>query len=262
MSLKKLNMNSMKVAKPIGKDALSLLSELAKKYENNVEFTPKVLVDSNIITNFDEETNDDRDEIIDIEVSSEFKNVNDTAMATIPTKEEIKELGFETSIVYMCLKLEKKDAEIMDRLSITSNRLNKHYNKLSELGYIERSITLLKRDSDLNMPQNASSEVLESKQETIEQNKETDMTPACLIQDNVSPIEISDEHFMTIPTKAVGKTQDEILFDLNQKIYMDSHAKQNKKGEVFNYENSDRASLAEMEQYPPKHKKNNFICTI
>lgn len=37
----KLNMNSMKVAKPMGADALNLLSKLAKKYEDVVEFIPK-----------------------------------------------------------------------------------------------------------------------------------------------------------------------------------------------------------------------------
>lgn len=251
MSLKKLNLNSMKVAQPLSEATLNLLDNLANIYSNDV-------VVSNNITNFEE----DRDEIIDIEVCSDFKNVND--MVT-QTKQEIKDLGFETSFIYNCMKIGKTDEEIMDICSINRNRLNKNFNKLKDLGYIRSNgYTLLKIEDGLNVPQNASSEVLETNEQTIEQNKnkETDMTPTCLIQDNVSPIEIADEHFMTIPTKVVGKTQDEILFDLNQKIYIDSHAKQNKKGEVFSYENSDRASLAEMENYPPKPKKNNFIVTI
>lgn len=234
MSLKKLNMNSMKVASPMSADALSLLDNL------NSIYSQKDLVDSNNITNFDEETNDERDEIIDIEVCEEFKTITD--MATLPTKEEIKELGAETALVYMCLKLDKNDAEIMDRLSITSNRLNKHYNKLSEFGYIKRSIILLERESALNVPQNAPSEIIETVIEKVQ-------------EEPIIEHKTDEDVFQTVPKK-----NEDILNDLYHKDYMNSHSQQNKKGDVFNYTNKDRAFDFEKEQFPKK--KNNFIVTI
>ena len=238
MSLQKLNLNTMKVASPMSADALKLLSQI----EN------KDIVYTRLNNDIDEQIEEDeRDEIIDIEVTSEFKTIKEEDMATqLPTKEEIKELGYETALVYMCLKLDKNDSEIMDRLSITSNRLNKHYNKLSDLGYIKRSIVLLERESALNVPQNAPGEViLHSNQLAVTQVEE-------------QTTEITEDEFQTVPS-TITKSTDEILFDTYKDIHKSTFKRKFNKGDVFNLDSRDREYDFEKEI---TKNKNNYIQTL
>lgn len=235
MSLKKLNLNSMRVAKPLGKGALDLLAQVTEIYSQ------KDLVVSNNNTNFDEEQieEDERDEIIDIEVTSDFQTIKEQEdMATLPSKQEIKELGAETALVYMCLQLERTDTEIMDRLSITKTRLNKHYNKLSDLGYIKRSIVLLKRESALNVPQNESSEVI------LHSNP---LAVTHVEEQTTETTEITEDEFQTVPS-IITKSTDEILFDTYKAVHKSSLKRKFNKGDVFNLDSRDREYDLEKEK--------------
>jgi hypothetical protein len=239
MSLKKLNLNSMRVAKPLSKGALDLLEKISQQD----------LVVTNECCNFDEELNDERDEVIDIEVTSEFKTITD--MAT-QTKEEIKDLGFEVSFIYFCLKIGKNDAEIMDRCSITKNRLNKAYDKLIEKGYIKHNgYTLLQAESGLNAPQNASSEVLVVDVETIEEKEITEYEKSVIDEFQTNSIE---DEYQTIPALNISKSTDEILFDTYMDVHKSSLKREFNKGDVFNLDSRDREYDFE--------KENNFIVRI
>lgn len=168
--------------------------------------------------------------------------------------EDIKNLGIETAYIYQCISCDMSDNQIIEHCNINEAKLLKAKKKLNKAGYLDCEVIYhLKKDNAklVHMCEPISIvEEVKDDTEPVEEDYETKQ-----LNEYLSRIDLSE----TEPVKEEVKSQDEILFDLNQKIYMQSHNKQMKTGEVFNFDNKDKASLAEMEMFPPTKKYHTTL---